>query len=403
MYTTELKLKDTQVAKEIDKFLMLTGKRHWENIIENIENNSGFFYKQYLYIQNPLASAISYYNMLCKKGKSIRHYINDRQIYFLCSNALLFNFLFKNLEDKCKNMLLGRIRADDIRSLLFEFETIIHFFRSGASIDFLEYEDKNNSGQIYDFFIQMNNKEFEVECKYKEYDSKRKITRPAMYMLLDLITKRINIQEFNCIVSIEVKNSLTKNHIRQNKIVERLKHKLYRNWEKSEYEEYYLEIIPIGFNGTLNTFEKVLNVIKPFYIANNHFVSLCGDNNNFFLRFLTLEKENLVDGIYESLKKTPSQFSQKRAAIISCYLEGIYSQDWIYLKDEGGLYNMTKHFLFKEENNFIHSVLYASKPEPSFKESLSDNKKPILTFKNPYTTFYKEFNTKDLINLYVLE
>ena len=399
MYSNNLVIKDTEVAREIEKFLVLTGKKHWENIINNIENTSGIFYKQFMYIQNPLAKSINHYNILSKKGMSIRRNINA-DIYHLCSNAMLFNFLIKNLDEKAKNSLLGRIRSDDIRSLLFELETIIHFFRSGAKIDFVEYEGKGDNGQIYDFLVQMNDKEFEVECKYKEYDSKRKLTRPAMSLFIDQLIRKIDIQNYNCIASIEFKNTLSKNITSQNKIIDMLKEKLEsNNYSKTEYEDYFLEIFPIIFSEPLNTVEKYWEVVKPYYLNNNHFVSLCSNKNNFLLRFLIHSKEKLVDGIYESLKKAPSQFSGERASIISCCIEGIYSEDWIQLKDEGGLHNMTKHFLFKEENNFIHSVLYTSKTELSIIENYSESKKPILTFKNPFTSFYKEYGTKDLINV----
>lgn len=399
MLSFDLKLKDSQISREVEYFLTLTERKHWDYVIKNIENTYGYFLKQFLYIKNPLARAIHYYNTLSKKGVSIRKNINS-EIYFLASKVFLFNFLYKNLNNKAKNILIGRIKGDDIRSFLFELEIINHFFRSNAQIDFVEYENLDESNPIYDFLIQMNNRKFEIECKYKEYDSKRKLTRPAMYLLTDLIMKEINIQEFCCLVSFEFKNSLSKDFNNQKEIIEVLRDKLQSdNWEKSEYEEFYLEISPLEFETTLDTSEKLYNFIKPYYKEKSHLVSLCTTQSNFIVRYLTLAKESLVRGIYESLKKAPSQFSKTRAGIIACYIEGIYPEDWIHLKDEGGLLNMTGHFLFKAENNFIHSVLYTSKSELTFIKSISNNKKRILSFKNPYASFYNEYEPKDLINI----
>ncbi len=399
MLSFDLILKDSQISKEVEYFLALTGRKHWDDVIKNIENTYGYFLKQYLYIKNPLASAIHYYNTLLKKGASIRKNINS-EIYYLASKAFLFNFLYRNLNDKAKNILIGRIKSDDNRSFLFELEIINHFFRNKAQIEFVEYENPDESNPIYDFLIQMDNKVFEIECKYKEYDSKRKLTRPAMYLLTDLILKEINIEEFNCFVSFEFKNTLSKNFNNQKETIEILLRKLQSgNWGKSEYEGFYLEIFPIEFEATLDTSEKLFNFIKPYYREKSHLVSLCTTRSNFIVRYLTLAKESLVGGIYESLKKAPSQFSKTRAGIIACYIEGIYPEDWVHLKDEGGLFNMTGHFLFKEENNYIHSVLYTSKSEPTFNKSIYDNKKQILSFKNPYARFYNEYESKELINI----
>ncbi len=403
MLSANLKLSDKKIESEIENFLSSTQRKHWDDLIRNIENANGIFYKKFLYIRNPLAKYISHYNTLQKKGKSIWKNINE-DIYSLSSIAYTFNFLYKNLNQNAKTVLLGNMRSDDIRSFLFELEVIECFFRSEAQIDFIDYENKIENGQTYDFLINMNNREFEVECKYKEYDSKRKLTRPTMYLLTDSIMKEINFQEFNCIVSFEFKDSLTKNYYGQKEIIEILKNKLSSNiWEKTEYKDFYLEIIPISFNMVLDTSEKVRDTIKPYYLPNNHFFSLCTDKNNFFIRYQSLKKDELADGIYESLKKTPTQFSQKRAGIIFCHIEGIYSEDWTHLKDKGDLYNMTKYFLFKNEYNFIHSVIYSSKPEPKLNENLSHCKKHILTFKNPHTNYYNEYDTKDLMNILNLD
>lgn len=183
MLYDELKVPERQIGRDIERFISNTSRKHWHKVIGNIENTQGHFYKIYLYKRNPLAKAIKSYNYLSRKGKSIWENMND-EIRLLGSTAYLFNYLYKNLNDYSQNILMGRIKEDDIRALLFEFKIVTHFFRIGAKIDFVDYVNREQDKQTFDFYIQKENKEFEVECKYKDYDSKRKLTRPAMYLLV---------------------------------------------------------------------------------------------------------------------------------------------------------------------------------------------------------------------------
>ena len=399
MLSNILQVPDKQIGRNIETFLATTGRNHWDKMIEKIETTKGYYYKVYLYKRNPLAKAIMYYNWLSKTGRSIWKNINE-DIHLLGSTSYLFNYLYKNLETNSKNILIGRIREDDIRSFLFEFRIVTHFFRNMAEIEFVDYLDKRQNKYSFDFFVKNKEKEFEVECKYKDYDSKRKITRPGLYLLTDRIMQEVDVSHFNCIVSFEFKESLTKDYNKQKKIIENLYNKITsNNWSRTEYDDYYLEIIPVEFNMPLDSANKMTDYIKPYYIDNSHFSFLCSKRNNFIIRFLTPGNEKLVDGIYESIKKAAIQFSKNKAAIIACHIEGIYPEEWNVLKDEGGLYNMTNHFLFKEENNFIHSVIYSSAPGSIMNKRIYELSVPYLTFKNLNTIFYNNYNTKELINL----
>ena len=388
-----------QIGRQIEKFLYLTGKTSWLKVTDKIETTKGYYYKIYLYKRNPLARAVNKYIYLSKKGQSIWKNFHDEDIQLLGSTALLYIYLFEILDEKGKNILAGRIKEDDTRSLLFEFKLITHFLQNDAQIEFVDYNNIAENKQKYDFNIRMKSREFEVECKYKDYDSKRKLTRPALYLLSDLILNEIEIKKFNCILSFEFKDSISKNHHKQKEYVKLISNKLEsENWQKMENEDFNLEIIPVNFTYPLDTYEKMLAFVHPYYLENCHFSFLCSNSNNFILRFLTLGKENLVDGIYESIKKATTQFSQEKAAIIPCHIEGIYPEEWNQLKDEGGLFNMTKYFLSKEKNNFIHSVIYSSTPGSILDNKVYEMKTHYLTFKNPNTLFYKSLNTKDLIN-----
>ena len=298
------KLRSSQIPYEIEHFLAVTNKNHWEYVIRNIENTSGHYYKNYLYIRNPLAKAFQIYFEVQKKGLSIHQYRNQ-EIYFLGGITYLFNHLYNNLDKHAKNILIGRIKDDDVRSLLFEFKIATHFFTYGFDIDFIEYEKVDHSNRIFDLLLLKEGKELEVECKYKEYDSKRKITRPALYLLVDLIINEIDISKFNCLIAFEFKKRLSKKRDIQNIIIDNLKLKLNsKDWSKSEYDKFTLEIFPLEFSGNLDTAEKVINVIKPYYKENCHFGSLSSNENNLLLRFSTLEKESIADGIYDSLKNS---------------------------------------------------------------------------------------------------
>ena len=208
------------------------------------------------------------------------------------------------------------------------------------------------------------------------------------------------MSSYNCLVSLELKDTLTREYKKQSEIIEHLNYKLNSNyWSKEDLGDYNLEIIPVEFDLPLDTNEKMNNFVRPYYKSGCHFSFLCGKTNNFLIRLSTLKEEKLVDGIYESLKKACTQFSKQKAGIIACHIEGIYPGDWIMLKDEGGLYNMTKHLLFKEETKYIHSVIYSSNPGSILDNKIYEVSVPTLSFKNPNTIFYNNLDTKILINI----
>lgn len=397
--SNNLQLRSSQIPDEIEHFLAVTNKNHWKYVIRSIENTSGHFYKNYLYIRNPLAKAFQIYFELQKKGLSI-HQFRKHEIYFLGEITYLFNHLYNNFNKHAKNILIGRIKENDIRSLLFEFKIATHFFTHGFDIDFIEYEKVDYTNRIFDLLLIKEGKELEVECKYKEYDSKRKITRPGLYLLIDLLISEIDISKFNLLITFEFKTRLSKNREIQNRIIDSLKLKLNsKDWSKSEYDNYSLEIFPLEFSGVLDTSEKVINAIAPYYTDNCHFGSLSSKENNFLLRFSTLEKENIVDGIYESLKKSLQQFSKFRAGIIACHIEGIYPEEWKELRDKNALLGITHRLLSRAENNFIHSIVYSSKPIESFRDNIFQISTPNLCFKNPNAKFYNKYETPDLFFL----
>lgn len=392
-------IRSSQIKREIEYFLTITNIKHWEKVIHNIENTTGYFYKKYLYIRNPLARIFQIYFKRIRDGLTIHQPLNQ-EIYFLATTAYIFNLLYNNFSKHAKNILIGRMKSDDIRSLLFEFNITSHLFRNDFDVDFIEYENKDHSNRIFDLLLLKGDKELELECKYKEYDSSRKITRPALYLLLDQITNKIEINKFNGIVAFEFKKKLSKNRSNQEDIIKKLDSKLNsHDWSKSEYDNFYLEIFPIEFLEPLNSSSKVLNMIKPYYTNDSHFVSLCTNKSNFLLRFSTLQNENISAGIYDSLKNSIDQFSKTRAGIIACHIEGIFPEEWERLKDEGALLGITKHILSNEKNNFIHSICFSSKPEESQNNGIFSSITPFLSFNNPNAKFHNKMNTRKLIGI----
>ena len=221
-----------------------------------------------------------------------------------------------------------------------------------------------------------------------------------MYLLLDRIINRIDINKYNCIIAFKFKTKLSKNRTIHDKIINILESKLSsKDWSQTQYDNFYLEIFPLEFFEPLNTSLKVLNIIKPYYVNDSHFASLCTNKNNFLLRFSTLQKENIGEGIYESLKKSINQFSNSHAGIIACHIEGIYPKEWEELRDKGALLGITNHLLSKEINNFIHSIIYSSKPEKLFNDYIFRSNTPYLSFKNPNAKFHNELNTKELVSI----
>jgi hypothetical protein len=131
---------------------------------------------------------IKQYFTLYEGGKSIWKN-RTLEIDYLARIAFQINHILKRVNDQARKEIKGRLRSDDPRSVLFESVMVSHFIRHDYGIEFVEYERTEQNGRTFDFLVSKNGFEAEVECKFKSYDTGRKITRAASALVCDLIIK----------------------------------------------------------------------------------------------------------------------------------------------------------------------------------------------------------------------
>ncbi len=179
MQFDNLNLHTSDFRKEIERFLLLTARHHWEKTIKKLERTS-IFYKQYHFIRSPLLFPIINYFELDKKGQSINKQ-KTSEILYLAEQSFIINKIIRNVNEKAKKSIVSRLKSDDNRSILFELSMAAHFLRNAFDVTFVEYERQEDIGKTFDFLVKKKKIEAEVECKSKSYDSGRKIRRDSFF------------------------------------------------------------------------------------------------------------------------------------------------------------------------------------------------------------------------------
>ena len=92
-------LDEKNIGREIERFVSITDRRHWERVISNYDKASGITYRYYLTRRNPLIEPLKEYFKLQKQGRSIWKN-RTPQIEFLAMQAFTINNITKNLSKK---------------------------------------------------------------------------------------------------------------------------------------------------------------------------------------------------------------------------------------------------------------------------------------------------------------
>lgn len=360
-------LVDRNMGREIERFLEFTGRNLWEDQIEKLRqqlfSKKFHFYKVWLQNRNPLLGPLREYFQLIKEGKSIWKNASPRLKYF-AKQACVINILVRKLNSIANNKILGELHDPPrIRSFLFELQVATHFFVRGFDVYFLDLESSSEQ-RSFDFLVKNQHAEIEIECKRKSCDAGRKITREGFYLLADAICSKTLGRGQNFAVNIVCQDTLGKNQHEFQKFAELIKCALdsKQNSEnlgpKVSAEISYL---PSGIKISSN--QEAARILSRNWVPDAHYALISGKKGTIIIRTESQKRDRILKAIFEELEKGSDQLTKTRPSILACYIEEIEEDEWVLLKDESGLANMTGAFFVKGRNNRVNIIAYSSDAE----------------------------------------
>lgn len=357
-------LVDRNMGREIKRFLEFTGRNLWEDQIEKLQQQLSskkfHFYKVWLQNRNPLLGPLREYFQLIKEGKSIWKSASPRLKYF-AKQVCVLNILVRNLNSIAKNKILGELHDPSrIRSFFFELQVATHFFVRGFDVYFLDLESSSEQ-RNFDFLVKNHHAEIEIECKRKSCDAGKKITREGFYLLADAICSKTLGGGQNFAVNIVCQDTLGKNQHEFQKFAESIKCALDSKQDsvnlglKVSAEISYL---PSGIKISSN--QEAAGILSRNWVPNAHYARISGKEGTIIIRTESQKRDRILKAIFEELEKGSDQLTKTRPSILACYIEEIEEDEWVLLKDESGLANMTGAFFAKGRNNHVNIIAYSS-------------------------------------------
>lgn len=388
MYVADFGIQDKKFQREIGLFLSYTNSQYWKKLIEKIESEPSIFYKNYyLFARNPFILPIIQYFNLLKKGQSIWKK-RTPEIDFLARTAYTVNIITKNLNEQAKKKIISRITDKDPRSILFEFRIASHFLTNGYDVEFVEYERTYDSGKTFDFHISKSSIAAEIECKWKNYNTGRKIKRDTFYQLCDEIFKKVNSNLHNCIVDIQCKTVLPTDWNIIQEIANNIKIALDEKRKETIIDDtFFIKFIYLSENKSIKSSKDLHEILQPYYTINSHFATIPSQEGNLIIKIESLEDDDILNPIFYGLKKSRKQFSGQKPSLIACHLESILPEEWEKLIGKNRLAKLTSDFFRKEGSTHIHTISFSSEGRTFQKPNLLEYGKPGLVYMNPHCIY----------------
>jgi hypothetical protein len=355
---------DRNMGREVERFLEFTGRKFWEGQIEKLRQQLSskkfHFYKGWLRKRNPFLLPLEEYFQLTKEGKSIWKNASPRLKYFAKQTCVL-NILVRNLSSLAKNKILGELRdPSGIRSFLFELQVATHFLVRGFEVYFLDLESSSEQGS-FDFLVGDQHVEIEIECKRKSYDAGRKVTREGFYLLADAICSETLGRGQNFATNIVCQDNLGRNHHEFQKFSETIRCALDSKQNSVNLgPNVSAEISYLPFGMKISSNEEAARILSPNWVPDAHYAVISGKKGTIIIRTESQKRDRILKAIFEELEKGSDQLTKTKPSILACYIEEIEEDDWVLLKDKGGLANMAGAFFLKDRNKHVNMITYSS-------------------------------------------
>lgn len=116
--------------------------------------------------------------------------------------------------------------------------------------------------------------------------------------------------------------------------------------------------LPSGMK--VNSNEEAAQILSSIWPPTAHYAVISDNKGTIIIRTESQERDRFLKAIFEELEKGSNQLSKTRPSVLACYIEGIEENEWVLLKDEGGLVNMTGAFFVKDRNKHVNFIAFSS-------------------------------------------
>jgi hypothetical protein len=120
------------------------------------------------------------------------------------------------------------------------------------------------------------------------------------------------------------------------------------------------EISYLPFDIKISSNEEAARMLSPNWVPDAHYAVISGKKGTIIIRTESQKRNRILKAIFEELEKGSDQLTKTRPSILACYIEEIEEDDWVLLKDEGGLANMAGAFFLKDRNKHVNMIAYSS-------------------------------------------
>ena len=144
-----------------------------------------------------------------------------------------------------------------------------------------------------------------------------------------------------------------------------------------------ISMLPSGMKISSN--EEAAKILSSSWAPEAHYAIISGKKGTIIVRTESQKRDRILRAIFEELEKGSDQLTKTRPSILACYIEEIEEDEWLLLKDEGGLANMTGAFFVRDGNNHVNMIAYSSAADKgdAYKRDFTKN----LFFTNPKPKF----------------
>jgi len=303
-------------------------------------------------------------------------------------------------------MLKDALKSDyGIAPLAFEMKTVAHLMAKGFDVIFHDMEE----GGGFDYLIENDGVEMEIECKFISGDIGRQIHLKKMHQLgAVLLPEMANFLDKECggrLIRILIPGRLGGDN-KQHQDIRRLMLQAFFDKESGTNLNGY-EVSISDFSVTDSPFGQ----LSPDDISTNHVQRFLSDefeidNKNVLIQFSpkkgvvlviveSAKKDAVLKGIYRQLKEAArDQFSGDQPGVMCCELADLTEDQLLELakdQDEGtGLQYMVSDLMKRRPQ--IHTVVFTTsgtiqvkkaKLETSMQTSFQEIS-PAYTFRNSY-------------------
>ncbi|MBT3767215.1 MAG: hypothetical protein HOH80_15265 [Rhodospirillaceae bacterium] len=334
-------------------------------------------------------------------------------LYRLYSFFTMFSKLHYHMSDVGRRRITGMARdglksENGLAELAFEFLTVNHLMNQGFDVTCNDYENRMLGG-TYDFLVEKDGIEIEVEDKYVSADIGRKIHQRRLYQLgkwvLPLSLTTLNSGPGGTLVRVFLPDRLTGSPDQHEAISQGIGQALEFSNSRIDGDDCRIEIENFNFD------ECPLNMEEPDdsvrirarqYFEEEHDV----ENRNMLMLFrpshgavvITIQSEKpdqVLNGIYRQLKgSAKNQFSGTRPAALFVYLSDITVEQLDSLAAAGkdkptGLQLMANDLIARRP--VLHTVCFVTPGVVTTKEKFQDDiwrrslqeSGGVYTFRNP--------------------